>query len=143
MPSFGAGKDGKLALLCAACGCHRNFHQCMVLCDGEDQELIKTKRDKENESGNYYTTNCDIDRIANELIATSNGAIALAQQSLYYNEGRAPEFWTEEQNIVAKISLENLHHITKVVYISHLCLLRHKRLLKSSASISQCQPPCH
>jgi len=48
-------------------------------------------------------------------MAAAKGAIALAQESLCYNEGRGREFSIEEQHIIAKISLENLDHIAKVV----------------------------
>ena len=118
---FSAGKDGKLAFICAACGCHRNFHQRILIFEGEEQqELVKAKNEKEEGGDNYFTPICDIDRVAHELISAANGAIALAQDSLCYNEGRNQDLSIEEQNIIAKISLENLDHITKVVF--YLCI---------------------
>ena len=118
---FSTGKDEKLAFICAACGCHRNFHQRIVLFEGEEQqELIKAKSEKEEGGGNYFASICDIDRVAHELIAAANGAIALAQDSLCYSEGRTEEISIEDQNIIAKISLENLDHIAKVVF--YLCV---------------------
>ena len=110
-------KDGKLAFTCAACGCHRNFHQ-HILGEDQQEELLKAKNKKEEGGNNYSTPTCDIDRVAHELIAAAKGAIALAQDSLCFNEGRIQELSVEEQSIIAKISLENLDHITKVIFYS-------------------------
>ncbi|KAG0623354.1 hypothetical protein M758_3G167800 [Ceratodon purpureus] len=124
-------KDGKLAFICAACGCHRNFHQRILIFEGEEQqELVKAKNEKEEGGDNYFTPICDIDRVAHELISAANGAIALAQDSLCYNEGRNQDLSIEEQNIIAKISLENLDHITKVINSTTECLI----LLRKSSS---------
>lgn len=90
--------------------------------EGEEEELtVKAKREKLN-SGNYFSSfvdHCNIDRVAHELMAVANEALALAQDSICHGEGRGlPEngvYSVEEHTIIAKISLENLDHITKVV----------------------------
>ncbi|XP_024388356.1 uncharacterized protein [Physcomitrium patens] len=126
-----SGKDEKLALTCPPCGCHRNFHQRVVdACEeGEEEELtVKAKREKLN-SGNYFSSfvdHCNIDRVAHELMAVANEALALAQDSICHGEGRGlPEngvYSVEEHTIIAKISLENLDHITKVISSTTECL---------------------
>lgn len=91
----------------------------MLFEEEEQQEVIKARGEKEEGGGNNFTSICDINRVARELIVAANGAIALAQDSLCYNERRSQELSIEEQNIIAKISLENLDHIAKVVFYLH------------------------
>ena len=95
-----------------------------MLFEEEEQLLMKVKNEKEEEGGNYFTSICNIDQVAHELIAAANGAIALAQDSLCSSEGKTQELSVEEQNIIAKISLENLDHIAKVVSYIHSFLLK-------------------
>lgn len=108
---WSAGKDGRNSLACAACGCHRNFHRRVL--PGEEER--DPQKEREEGAGNYLTSICNIERVAHELMAAANRVIPLSQDPLCYRKGRARDLSIKERNTMAKISIENLDHIAKVV----------------------------
>jgi hypothetical protein len=128
-----AGREGKNALACAACGCHRNFHRRVQLAwdrhdqggkddheDMEQQQLHEKEGAGENE---HVTSICKIERVAHELMAAASRTIHLLSQELpclshrhqnHHAAGRVEDLFIREHNVMAKISVENLDHIAKV-----------------------------
>lgn len=103
--------------MCVACGCHRNFHQRVILAaKDEDDEAL---RDEEKQAQAHLNSIYNIERVAHELMAAANRVIPFSQdEQCHHKLGRVRDLSIKERNTIAKISIENLDHIAKVASLS-------------------------
>ena len=109
--------------MCVACGCHRNFHQRVILAaKDEDDEAL---RDEEKQAQAHLNSIYNIERVAHDLMAAANHVIPFSQdEQCHHKLGRVRDLSVKERNTIAKISIENLDHIAKVASSSCLVLVQ-------------------
>jgi hypothetical protein len=83
---------------------------------GEEEDDREEKREKEGGGENYHMSICNIEHAAHELMAAASCWIPpLSQDFLEVHEkGCARDLFLKEQNMMAKVFIENLAHSVKV-----------------------------